>query len=84
MDYLNVFLVEEALVLLEQIKFNKYIIKIKDGKQSLYKPVYSLSSVKLYIVKILVKNLLKTRFIWFFKSLIGISILLNKKLDNNF
>ena len=68
----------------EHIELNKHIIELEDGKKLPYGPIYSLRPVELETLKIYIKTHLKTGFIWPSKSLIGASILFDKKLDSNF
>lgn len=49
--------------LLKNTSINKYIIEIIENKQLSYKPIYSLKLVKLEILKIYIKNTLKSGFI---------------------
>ena len=42
---------------------NKCAIKLQDGKQSLYEPIYSLRPVELETLKIYIETHLKTGFI---------------------
>ena len=58
---------------------NKYIIKLIDGKQSLYGPIYALSCIKLEMLKTYIKTHLKTGFIQPSKFLARASILFDKK-----
>ena len=83
-DFADVFLVEEALVLLEYTKLNKHAIELKDGKQLLYGPIYSLGPVELKILKTYIKTHLKTRFIRPFKFFAGAPIFFDKKPDGSF
>lgn len=62
---------------------NENAIKLIDGKQLLYGPIYALSLIELKSLKTYIKTKLKTRFIWPFKSLIGAPILFDKKFDGN-
>ena len=83
LDFTNVFLERKALVLSEHIKLNEYIIDLKDGKQLLYGPIYSLGPVELETLKIYIKIYLKTRFIRPFKSPAIVPILFDKKPDGS-
>ncbi len=67
--------------LLENTSMNEYTIKLIEDKQLPYGPIYSLRLVELEILKTYIEIQLKTRFIWPFKSLVGIFILFNQKLD---
>lgn len=62
-DFANVFLKKKTLVLLEQIKLNKYIIKLENNKKLSYKPIYNLGLTELEILKIYITIYLKTEFI---------------------
>lgn len=45
LDFADVFLKESAAVLREHIEINTYAIDLKEGKQPLYGPIYSLGPV---------------------------------------
>ena len=62
---------------------NKHAIELQNGKQSLYRPIYSLGPIELETLKIYIETLFKTGFIWLFKSPADASILFNKKSDNS-
>lgn len=62
---------------------NKHAIEQIKGKQLLCGPNFSLSQVKLKILKTYIKIYLKTRCIWRFKPPAEIYILFNKKLDRS-
>lgn len=66
-------------MLLEKIDLNKYEIKLEKYKQILYRLIYSLSPIKLEILKIYIKTYLKTGFIWPFKFPASDHILFVKK-----
>ena len=60
-DFAYIFLKELTNVLPEQIKVNKYAIKLELGKQPLYKLIYSLVLVDLKTFKTYIKiNLVNT------------------------
>ncbi len=63
---------------------NKYAIKLIERKQPPYGSIYALSPMKLKTLKVYIKIYLKTRFIWFFKSLVFASIFFDKKPDKSF
>lgn len=63
---------------------NKYTIKLINGKQFPYKPIYTLNPVELEILKIYIKTHLKTEFLWASKSPADASILFDKKSDSSF
>ena len=81
LDFAKVFSEKKTLVLPECNKVNKYTIDLKDNKQPLYGPIYSLGPVKPEFLKIYIKTHLKTSFIQPSKSPTGTSILFNKKRD---
>ena len=82
-DFTNVFWEEKALILLERTELNKYAINLKDGKQPLYEPIYSLGPVKLEILKTYIETHIKTGFIQPFRSFVGPLILFDKKSDGS-
>ena len=83
LNFIDIFLKEKTLVLLERIELNEYVIDLENGKQPLYRPIYSLGTVKLETLKIYIKTHLKTGFIWPFKSLADAPILFDKKPDGS-
>lgn len=68
----------------ENTGINKYIIKLGDDNQSLYRPIYILILIELETLKIYIKTYLKTKFICLSKSLADAFIFFNKKPDDNF
>ena len=68
----------------ENTKMNEHVIKLIDGKQPLYGPIYALSLVELETLKAYIETYLKTGFIQPSKSLAGILILFDKKPDSSF
>lgn len=83
-DFADVFLEKKILVLPEQTKLNKHVIKLEDGKQPLYWLIYSLNPVKLEIFKTYIKTHQKTEFISPSKSFADTSILFDKKPNGSF
>ena len=65
--------------LLEYIKINDHIIKLKKNKQLSFRLTYSLELIKLEILKNYIKIKLANNFISLFKSFIKIFILINEK-----
>lgn len=63
---------------------NNHAIELENGKQPLYKPIYSLGPVELEILKTYIKIYLKTGFIQPFKSPVSSSILFDKKPNDSF
>ena len=62
-DYSNIFLTENAIKLLENIEINKHAINLEEGKQPLFRSIYSLRPIKLKILKIYIKTNLANGFI---------------------
>lgn len=62
-DYADVFLIDLAIELSENISMNKHIIKLIKEKQSPYELIHAFSLIKLEILKVYIKINLKTRFI---------------------
>ena len=83
-DFVNVFSQKKALVLSNRTKINEHIINLENGKQLLYKLIYSPSPVELEILKTYIKTHLKKGFIRPSKPLVSIFILFDKKLDGSF
>lgn len=82
-NYAYIFSSDLGIELFENTSITKYAIKSIEDKQLFYKPIYTLSPVKLKTLKIYIEIYLKTRFIQLSKSLTAVSILLDKKSDNN-
>lgn len=83
-DFSDDFLVEKTLVLLEQTKLNKHIIKLKDEKQSFYRPIYNLRLVELETLNMYLETHLKTSIIQSSKSPATVLIFVDKKRSNSF
>ena len=83
-DYADVFSFDLAMELPENIGINEHAIKLEDGKQPPYGPIYSLGPVELETLKTYIKIHLKTGFIRLSKSPAGASILFDKKQDSSF
>ena len=82
-DYANDFSPDLAIELPENIGINKYTIKLIEGKQPLYRPIYSLGPMELETLKAYIETHLTTGFIWPSKSPIGEPILFDKKLNRS-
>ena len=76
-DYSNVFLVENIAELPKHTKINGYIIKLEKYKLLFFSFIYSLKSIEFETLKTYIKTNLTNKFIWLFKSPIGISIFFN-------
>ena len=62
-NYSNVFLVEYAAELLKNTRINEYTIKLKEDKQSLFKPIYCLRLIELETLKTYIETNLANSFI---------------------
>lgn len=82
-NYVDVFLFNLVIEHLKNININKYMIKLVDNKQPLYGPIYVFSLVEIETLKVYIKTYIKIGFIWPYKSLIGIPLLFDKKLDDS-
>ena len=63
---------------------NKHFIKLQDGKQPLYRPIYSLGPVELETLKTYIEIYLKNGFILLSKSAAVAPNLFDKNLDSSF
>ena len=63
---------------------NEHAIKLEEGKQPSFGPIYNLRPVELEILKTYIKTNLANGFIRPFKSLVKAPILFDKKSDRNF
>ena len=63
LDYTNMFSPDLAMEIVENTSMNEYIIKLIDGKQPPYRPIYALSLIELETLKAHIKTHLKTGFI---------------------
>ena len=82
-DYSNVFLAENAAELSENTGMNEHAIKLEEGKQPPFGPIYSLGPVELETLKTYIETNLANGFIQPSKFLAGAFILLNWKPDGN-
>ena len=82
-DYANVFSFDLAMELFENTGISKDVIKLQDGKQPAYRPIYSLGPMELETLKTYIKTYLKTGFIWPSKSSASALILFDKKPDSS-
>ena len=82
-NYSNVFSAEYIAKLLEYTKMIEYTIKLKESKQLLFGPIYSLGLVELEILKTYIKTNLVTSFISPSKPPVRASILFNKKSNRS-
>ena len=82
-DYADIFSFNLAIKLPENTGINKHAIKLRDGKQSVYSPIYSLRPVELETLKTYIKTHLITGFIRLSKFFAGTLILFDKKSDGS-
>ena len=83
-DYSNIFSVKNAVEHPGNTGIYEYAIEIKENKQSLFRPIYSLGPMELEILKTYIKTNLANGFIWPFKSPAGTPILFDKKPNRSF
>ena len=62
-DFTDIFLEKSANILQEQIGVNEHAIKLEEGKQPPYRPIYSLRPVEFKILKTYIKTNLANGFI---------------------
>ena len=82
-DYNNVFSMEYAVELPENTGINKHAIKLEEGKQPLFGPIYSLGPVELETLKTYVEINLANSFIRPSKSSAKAPILFDRKPDRS-
>lgn len=82
--FANIFSKELATLLLKYTKINTYAINMEERKQPLYETIYSLSLIKLEILKTYIKANLANSINYSCKSSDGILILFNQKPDKTF
>ena len=82
-DYRDVFSAENAAELPENTGINEHAIKLKEGKQPFFRPIYSLGLVELETLKTYIKTKLANGFIQPSKSPAGVPILFNQKPDES-
>ena len=82
-DYSDVFSAKYAAELPENTGMNKHAIKLEEGKQPLFGPIYSLESVELETLKTYIETNLANGFIRPSKSSTGTPILFDKKPDRS-
>ena len=82
-DYSNIFSVENAAELPENTGMNEHAIKLEEGKQPPFCPIYSLGPVELETLKTYIKINLANGFIRPSKSPVGAPILFDRKPDRS-
>ena len=82
-NFADLFSEKSANIFLEQIRVNQYAIKLEEGKQPPYGPIYILGSIKLKTLKTYIKTNLANGFIKASNSLAVAIILVLYKLDGS-
>ena len=77
-NYSNVFLAENTTEIPKYTRINDYIIKLKEDKQLLFGPIYSLRSIELEILKTYIQTNLANSFIEFSKFFARVLIIFIK------
>ena len=80
-DFADIFSPNLASKLSKHIRINDYAIKLVDGQQPPYKPIYSLKSIELKTLKAYIETNLVSKFIRLSKSLANAPILFDRKSD---
>ena len=83
-DFSDVFSEEKVLVLPKLTELNQHAIKLQDGKQPPYGPIYSLGPVELETLKTYIETNLANDFIWPSKSPTNAPILFVRKPEGSF
>ena len=83
-DYSAVFSAKNIAELPEHTRMNDNTIKLEEGKQPFFGPIYSPEPVELETLKTYIKTNLPSSFISPFKSSAGAPILFHKKPDRSF
>ena len=82
-NYNNIFLAENVVKLQKKTEINEHIIKLEEGKQPLFGPIYSLGPVELETLKIYIKTNLASDFIRLSKSSTKAPIFFDRKPNRN-
>ena len=82
-DFSDIFLEEKASILPEATEMNQHAIKLQEGQQPPYGPIYSLGPVELETLKTYIETNLANGFIWPSKSPTGAPILFVGKLNSS-
>ena len=82
-DFADVFSEKSANVLPERTGANEHAIKLEEGKQPPYRPIYSLGPVELKTLKTYIETNLANGFIRISKSPAGAPILFIRKPNNS-
>lgn len=82
-NVIDIFYLEFVAKFPKYIQINNHLINLVDGQQPSHKPIYSLKSVKLKILKMYIKIKLINNFIQTFKLLVRASIFFVLKLNDS-
>ena len=82
-DYINVFLAENVAELSENTGINEHVIDLKESKQPLFGPIYSLGPVELETLKTYIETNLANNIIRPSKSPARVPILFDQKPDRS-
>ena len=80
-DFADIFYPDLMFKLLKHIGINNHTIKLVNGQQSSYKPIYILAPVELETLKAYIETNLANSFIKLSKSLAGTPFLFDRKSD---
>ena len=83
-DFADLLLEKSANILQEQIRVNKHAIKLEEGKQLSFRPIYSLEPVELKTLKTYIETNLANGFIKAPKSPVDSPILFVCKPNSSF
>ena len=83
LDYADVFFFNLAIELPKNTGINEHAIALVEGKQSPYRPVYSLKPVELETLKTYIETHQTTGFIQPFKSIANVPIFFNRKPEES-
>ena len=82
-DYADIFLFDLKMELLKKTSINEHGIKLQDGKQPPYRPIYDLGPMEEETLKTYIETHLKSGFIRPSKSPSSASIFFDKKPDSS-
>ena len=82
-DFADIFSPNLVSELLEQSEINYHPIKLVDGQQPPYGPIYSLGTVELVTLKVYIETNLANEFITLSKSPVGALILYDRKSNSS-
>ena len=83
-NFVDVFFLDLASKFFKYTGINNYAIELVNGQQPFYRPIHSLEPLKLETLKTYIKTNLANIFIQPFKSSLGTSIFVDRKLHEFF